>query len=253
MENLVSASSYIADPLLPVFEEKISGATPAELIDALMNKELTEGQRFIIDEMKGMVDSVLFDLKSVSIVMLPSPLNREAMVIAASDESLIYEWEIPDSVLDVINTGGGYIYREEGFPETGLEGPYAIIANKGISPTSSTEVGYVFVKPMGDKVAVINAFYDEERSNTDLLLWLAMLISILVVAIIFFFVLSYLIRKRISEPIDELAATAEEVMQGDLEVEVKVHEGGEFEGLERAFKEMAESFREYIARSVGEE
>jgi len=253
MENLVSASSYIAGLLLPVFEEKISDATPAELIDALMNKELTEGQRFIIDEMKGMVDSGLFDLKSVSIVMLPSPLNREAMVIAASDESLIYEWEIPDSVLDVINAGGGYIYREEGFPEIGLEGPYAIIANKGISPTSSTEVGYVFVKPMGDKVAEINAFYDEERSNTDLLLWLTMLISILVVAIISFFVLSYLIRKRITEPIDELAATAEEVMQGDLEVEVKVHEGGEFEGLERAFKEMAESFREYIARSVGEE
>jgi len=75
----------------------------------------------------------------------------------------------------------------------------------------------------------------------------------LVVAIISFFVLSYLIRKRITEPIDELAATAEEVMQGDLEVEAKVHEGGEFEGLERAFKEMVDSFRKYIARSVGEE
>ncbi len=253
MENLVSASSYISQLLLPVFEEKISGATPAELLSALLNKELTEGQRFIIEEMKSMVGSSLFDLKSVSIVMMPSTFNRDPLVIAASDESLIYDWEVPDYVMDVIDGGGGYLYSEDGFPDIGLEGPYAIIANKGVSPTSGTEVGYVFVKPMGDKIAEITAFYDDERNNTSLVLWLTMLISVLVATIVCIFVLSFLLRKRITEPIDELAATAEEVMKGNLDVEVVVHEGGEFEGLERAFKEMVESFRKYIARSVGEE
>jgi len=109
---------------------------------------------------------------------------------------MIHEWQVPDDILEVIEDGGGYFYGENGFPDIGLEGPYASIS---------------------------------------------------------FFVLSYLIRRRITEPIDELAAAAEEVVQGNLEVEVKVHEGGEFEGLERAFKEMVESFRKYIARSTGEE
>ncbi|NPV60718.1 MAG: HAMP domain-containing protein [Actinobacteria bacterium] len=253
MQNLASASSYIADLLLPIFEEKISGATPQELIDALLNKKLTEGQEFIIDEMKRMVESGLFELESVSIVMLPSAFNPEPIVIAASDKSLIYEWKVPEEILEVIEGGGGYIYKEEGFSDMGLSGPYAIIANKGVSPTSKTEVGYVFVKPMGDKVNDINAFYDKERSRTDKLLWITVIVAVLAVVVISFFVLSYLIRKRITEPIDELAAAAEEVMEGNLDVDIVVHESGEFAGLERAFKEMVESFRKYIAKSVGEE
>ncbi len=253
MQNLLSASSYIAELLLPVFEEKIGEATPQELIDALLNKRLTEGQRFIIQEMKKMVQSGLFELESVSIVMLPSPFNPQPLVIAASDESLIYGWEVPEEILEVIEGGGGYIYRAEGFPDLGLSGPYAVIANKGISPTSGTEVGYLFVKPMGDKVAEIESFYDQERNRTNALLWLTVVIAVLVVVAITFFVLSHLIRRRITEPIDELAAAAEEVMEGNLDVEIAVHESGEFAGLERAFKEMVESFRKYIARSVGEE
>ncbi|MBN2025707.1 MAG: HAMP domain-containing protein, partial [Actinobacteria bacterium] len=73
------------------------------------------------------------------------------------------------------------------------------------------------------------------------------------VVIITFFVLNYLIRRRITEPIDQLAAEAEEVMEGNLDVEVEVHEGGEFQNLERAFKEMVQSIRKYIIRSTGEE
>jgi nitrogen fixation/metabolism regulation signal transduction histidine kinase len=41
-------------------------------------------------------------------------------------------------------------------------------------------------------------------------------------------------------------------MKGNLDVDIEVHEGGEFEGLERAFKEMVESTKRLIARSVGE-
>jgi nitrogen fixation/metabolism regulation signal transduction histidine kinase len=78
-----------------------------------------------------------------------------------------------------------------------------------------------------------------------------LVISVFVVAIISFFILSLMLRKRITEPIDELAATAEEVMQGNLDVEVAVHEGGE--GLEGAFKEMVEDFRRFIARSMDDQ
>jgi nitrogen fixation/metabolism regulation signal transduction histidine kinase len=106
---------------------------------------------------------------------------------------------------------------------------------------------------MQEKIDSINAFYDSERNSISLTLGLVVLISIIVVALITFFLLNYLIRKRITEPVDELAAAAEQVMQGNLDVEITVHEGGDFEGLERAFREMVESFRKYIARSTGEE
>jgi nitrogen fixation/metabolism regulation signal transduction histidine kinase len=77
--------------------------------------------------------------------------------------------------------------------------------------------------------------------------------SIIVVILITFFVLSYMIRKRITDPVDQLAAAAEQVNEGNLDVEITVHEGGEFEGLERAFKQMVESWQKYIDKSLGEE
>ncbi len=42
-------------------------------------------------------------------------------------------------------------------------------------------------------------------------------------------------------------------MGGNLDIDVVVHEGGEFVELETAFKEMVESFRKYIAKSMGED
>ncbi len=79
------------------------------------------------------------------------------------------------------------------------------------------------------------------------------LISIVIIMVLTFFVLRLLIRKRITEPIDILSAEAGEVMEGNLDIDVVVHEGGEFEGLETAFKKMVESIRTYIARSLGGE
>ena len=113
--------------------------------------------------------------------------------------------------------------------------------------------GYVGIKPMDEEIASINDFYSEESRKTSLTLGLVVGISILVVILISFFVLSYLIRKRITEPIEELASSAGEVMDGNLDVDVKVHEGGDFANLERAFKEMLESIRKMIAKSVGGE
>jgi nitrogen fixation/metabolism regulation signal transduction histidine kinase len=71
------------------------------------------------------------------------------------------------------------------------------------------------------------------------------------IIIVTFFGLRLMIRKRITEPIDILSAKAGEVMEGNLDVYVMVHKGGEFEGLESAFKEMVESMRAYIEKSVG--
>lgn len=103
---------------------------------------------------------------------------------------------------------------------------------------------------MQEKIDSINAYYNEERRNVSLTLVLSVFLSIIAVVIIIFFLLSYLIRKRITQPIDELSATAEEVMGGQIDVDVKVHEGGEFQGLESVFKEMLDSLRNLITRST---
>lgn len=252
-ENLASATNYIAQLLFPLFEEKIGEATTEELIDALLNEKLTEGQEFVIDEMSGMIEEGLLGIDTAIIVMLPSAFNPKPLVIAASEKALIYDWEIPDYVIQAVDEEKSYIWKEEGVPELDLSGEHLLIINKGFSAESGVEIGYVFTKPMQEEIAEINSFYDQERRNTSLLLWLTTIISIVVVILITFFVLSYLIRKRITLPIEELAAAAEEVMEGNLDVEVEIHEGGDFEGLERAFKEMVESLRRTIARSVGEE
>ncbi|MBN1288086.1 MAG: HAMP domain-containing protein [Actinobacteria bacterium] len=48
---------------------------------------------------------------------------------------------------------------------------------------------------------------------------------------------------RITEPIDELADAAEQVIAGNLDMEVPVRRGEEFEGLKNAFNEMLRNIR----------
>lgn len=112
---------------------------------------------------------------------------------------------------------------------------------------------FVFVMPMQGHMDAINAFYDEKRNDLSLTLGLSVFLSVIAVIIVTFFVLNYLIRKRITEPIDLLASEAKEVMECNLDVDIKVHEGGEFQGLERAFKEMVTSIQRFIERSIREE
>ena len=50
--------------------------------------------------------------------------------------------------------------------------------------------------------------------------------------------------------LEELSEAAGRVMQGDLDVEIAVREGEDLAGLQRAFREMVESLRRLISRSV---
>jgi nitrogen fixation/metabolism regulation signal transduction histidine kinase len=96
-------------------------------------------------------------------------------------------------------------------------------------------------------------FYSSEKNRSTAIIAAIVGGSVLLIILITFFVLSSLIRRQITKPIDALAAAAGEVMDGNLDVEVEVHPGGDFEDLERAFKEMVDSIRTYIAKSTGED
>ena len=147
-----------------------------------------------------------------------------------------------------------YILQEDGIPSLGFENEYLIIVSTIENPlTPGMRFGYLGFKPMHDEIEEINVFYNTERRNLTLLLIIILAGSIIVISLITFLVLNYLIRKRITKPIDELSAGAEEVMQGNLDVEIKVRKGEEFEGLKKAFNEMVEGIRKYIDKSVSEE
>ena len=155
------------------------------------------------------------------------------------------------SELEAIENGETYIYKEDGIPELGLTGEQLITI--GLSKAETLDVAVLAVKSMQQKVAEIDSFFSDEQGKINLVMGLVIFGSIIVVILITFFILSYLIGKRITEPVDQLAAAAEQVNEGNLDMEIQVHEGGDFEGLERAFKQMVESWRKYIDKSVGEE
>jgi len=161
---------------------------------------------------------------------------------------------LPDYIARAMKEGEPYLLLDDGIPELNLEGSQLVTITKTPSPfMPNYDVINICVIPMQEKIDAINAFYAGERRSISLILGLVVLFSIIAVALIIFLLLNYLIRKRITEPVEELAAVAEQVMEGNLDVHITVHKGADFEGLERAFREMVESFRKYIAKATGEE
>jgi HAMP domain-containing protein len=253
-ENLSNTFDYLISTMVVAQAETLNVQDVTAFTADIMAGKITDVQRYAIDQYQEMVASGFFGAEYIILLLPPSGLITEPFILAANDESLIYNWELPDYMVQALEDGESYLLMEDGIPELGLEGAQLVIFTTTPSPfLPNYDVTNVSVIHMQEQIDSINAFYDSERNSISLTLGLVVLISIIAVALITFFLLSYLIRRRITEPVDELAAAAEQVMQGNLDVEITVHEGGDFEGLERAFREMVESFRTYIAKSTGEE
>ena len=221
---------------------------------SFQNKELSELQETAISTLKELVATGVLGVELIIMATLAMPpVLEESMIIASSDEILVFD-SLPDYITSAIEDGEAYLFMEDGAVGFGLEGEYLVsfYDMSRVSPTLARFWGLHFV-PMHDAVVDIQEFYNSEKNRASLILALIIGGTILFVILITFFVLSYLIRKQITEPIEELSAAAEEVMEGNLDVEIEVREGEEFEGLKRAFKEMVENFRKYIAKSTGEE
>jgi HAMP domain-containing protein len=252
--NFSSSYNYIVQILVPKYVEIFEEMNPELLITAALEGELTEIQEIVNSDVSDMLDAGFLGLEEFLMIIPSQPLNPTPVVWASTDESLIYTWEIPDYLSTAIENDDSYIWMEDGIPELGLEGEYLITLGQIESPfTPGIYFAYIGVKPMHNEIAAINGFFNEEIRSANLLLAIVLACSIALILLAIFLLLNFLIRKRITEPIDGLFTAAEKVMQGNLDVDVEVHEGGDFEGLERVFKQMVESFRSYIARSVGEE
>jgi len=256
-ENISSSYDYVAGIWTRDITEFSLTVDPMEIARALQEKETFSVQEYINGIMGDMIDAGLLDIDLNMLVMVEAPvIVTEPTLYACSDESLIYNWDVPEDLVSAIENGDSYIYIEDAeasLGDLGRQGEQLIVIKRLEDPQFNYVAGFLGFKSIQEEVEAIKDFYAGERSSMSLTLGLVVLFSILIVILITFLVLNYLIRRRITAPIDRLAAAAEEVMEGNLDVDIEVHEGDEFEVLERAFKEMVESFRTYIAKSVGEE
>jgi nitrogen fixation/metabolism regulation signal transduction histidine kinase len=257
-----SGLKYVAEKESEAILGDLTQLSMEELVETSREAVVTgEPSEFAVNAAKRMkklvADKVLGLAMVLDISMANPPIVPEDYIMVSTDDKFMMQ-KPPEALLDAIaeaeKEGKTYVYLEDGMPELGLEGEYllSLYDMSKLNPLFSGQWGAHFV-PMHEAVASIEDFYSSEKDRAMLIIGLIILGSVLLVILITFFVLSSLIRRQITEPIDTLSAAAAEVMEGNLDVEVEVHEGGDFEGLERAFREMVESIRKYIARSIGED
>ncbi len=265
-----SGSWYMAETEAEIMLRDMSQYSLQELIE-MMKAALESGQEFemftrVTERMKQLVreGALGVEVRFVVAKAMP-PVILEDTVILSSDDRLFRkdasgkkEYWVPEALLSAIEKmkagGKTYTYLEGGIPEIGFTEEYLLTLYdmSHLNPMLSGMYAGNLV-PMHEAVVDIRNYYNNEKNRA--MMWIALVvgISVALAVLITFFVLRVLIRREITAPIDELSAAAERVMEGDLDVEINIREGEEFEGLKRAFKEMVESFRKYIMRSVGEE
>lgn len=253
----LSTYEFMASGLIEEMEAMLEETDQQLFVKAIMNEEIVAAQDYVNDELHKMTEGGLLGFEVLFVLLPPSPVFPKTTAVNSSDRNLVYNWDVPDYVIEAMGNDTSYILREEGIPELGCAGEYLIILVE-IEDSPGEKMGMgaatlAAVIPMEDEISQINSFYNDERRKTNIILGIVVGVTIAIVFLISFFILSFLIRKRITEPVDKLSTAATEVMDGNLEVEINVHEGGDFEGLERAFREMVGSLKRMIARSVGEE
>jgi len=222
-----------------------------DVIAAIGEKRINDFIRYANDSLrdtvqKGMAGSEASLIAEVS----GSPPFNSPFVLAASEDELTFA-EVPDYILEAVEEDKGYVFFEEGVPEYGFEGEYLITLVPLENPLTTADFVQIGIRPFDEEIARIDDFYSSERNRLTLILALVMGIGIILVFLITFFILRRMIQKQITQPIDELTSMAGEVMEGNLDVEIDVREGEEFETLKRAFKEMVGSIRSMLERSVG--
>ncbi|MBN2167691.1 MAG: HAMP domain-containing protein [Actinobacteria bacterium] len=249
-----SGYDFLEQTILEI--QRLSGITASlaqagvVFIDALQKKEVSEIQKIDNRLLKSMTDNLFADMSLIVVAIYGmDPLAPKPLIILTSDEELMYK-ELPPHLAKLIEEGDktDYVYLEEGLPELELEGEY-LVAYTGTSAAAGISYTTISFSSMHDEIAAMNDFYNKERESATLQTMLISSASIAALILITFVLLNLLLKKRITAPIDELAAAAESVLDGSLDVEVQVRRGEEFEGLKTAFNEMVVSLRNMLSKS----
>jgi methyl-accepting chemotaxis protein len=241
VESVSANSTFAIDYLIFLGRDKLKGLSTPSLLEAAGEGKLTTGQEYLDGKLANMIDSGFMGLEEAMLILPPSETDPQAVVIAASKGYMLYSREVPGYITEAIADGTPYLWAERGVPELGISGLSLVVVEEADLAGTGLQAGYVAVKPMASDIAAINHFFDEKKSDGSLNIALMTIISIVVMSLLTFVFISYLIRRRITRPIDELSAAADEVMSGDLDVETPVRRGDEFAGLKRAFNTMVKN------------
>ena len=260
-ENISSSFSYVVELVSVPVVNKSAQYAAEDVIAAFASKQVTGFQKDVNVELEKMVNTGLLGIPLNMLILEKSAIMPESTVVFSSDESLIYQWDLPDYIDTAINEDQPYVWMEEGLPELGLD-EECLAVIKQVDPAKleivkqtgansyGLNVAFVGIKPMHDEITAINDFYSQDKKTTNLILLVLVLVSILIIALITFAILSYLIRTRITRPIQELSSAAEQVMEGDLDVHITIRAGEEFESLKRAFQSMVDEWGKLMTRSI---
>ncbi len=247
VDILSTASSFFVDFVVSLPQAKLQEASPQAINEAAGRGELTKGQEFLNGQLAKIVESGFLGVGGAMVIMPPSELSPAARVIAASDEGLIYSWDVPGYLSEAITSDAPYLWVDEGLPELGLTGKSLLVLERVTMPGTGLEAAFVATKPMAGDIAAINQFYDEKRNSGNFDMMLVTMISIAIIALLTFIFLFFLMRKRITRPMEELSAAAHQVMQGDLDVKIEIRGGEEFAGLKHTFRTMVGSLAAIIS------
>lgn len=267
-EGICSGHLYVSTLLARyytfIIPDLVSIEKAREILDGLKTRQPMGLMVIMNTAMKDLIDEGFDGLELVFYATPGVPgVVEQPIIIFGSDEKYIFE-DLPGELVELrelssedngpyrakIDEDNTYMLAEDGVSELGLKGEYLVTSFWHKGQTTLISMWFYGFKPMGEQLAEIDAFYDKESRTAILLISIMMLIGIIGTAIITFFVLSHLIKSRITKPVDELSAIAEEVMEGNLEIEIPITRGEEFEGLKRAFSEMLNSLNDVLGRST---
>ncbi len=252
-EYFINESDFIRHSLDPVItetliQEGMRNLTLEEQYALALEKKLSEYQMFYNAFAKELVDRSALDLQEVMVILTGVGIPNGAMVVVSSDESLIYNWVVPEYLVEAIKDDIPYLYFSKGIPELGMEGELTVIIET--FDYMSLKQAYMGIKSMHAEVEEMRNFYNQEKKSMYLWLIPIIILSLIAFILLTFVTIDFLLRRNITRPVDELSAAAEQVMQGNLDVEISVREGEDLAELKHAFREMVESLRKLIAIST---
>lgn len=198
----------------------------------------------------NLIEHNLFEL--VYLITPPIPGISDTSLVSASSD-IEYTFTEPSSeILEMIDKGeDSWRYFEKGIPEIGFNEPYLVTTYYFQAEGFPAGVWTVDFRPVTEQMKSIDNFFNSKADKLNFIFGLTTGIAVLLTIVVVYFALGFLLRKKITDPIDELTRAAEQVMAGNLDVDVQVRPGEELENLKVAFNEMVKSFRDIIARSGG--
>lgn len=122
VENITIASSYISELLYPVFMKQLGNISIEEMRDAFTRKAISAGQHSIDNELLKMTKRGMLGLNEITLVLMPTAIDPQPLVVFSSNESHVYNWKVPDHLAPAIEDDEPYIWMENGIPELGLAG-----------------------------------------------------------------------------------------------------------------------------------